>query len=82
MDSKELILLGQIDGKLDGIKEQIADQNERLADQNERLDKIDDRLRVVEQKAAVTGAISGGAISIGMALIIEGVRQAMKLKGG
>ena len=75
MDSKELILLGQIDGKLDGIKTDIRDQKERL-------DKIDARLRVVEQKAAVTGAISGGAISIGMALIIEGVRQAMKLKGG
>ena len=75
MDSKELILLGQIDGKLDGIKTDISDQKERL-------DKIDERLRVVEQKAAVTGAISGGAISIGMALIIEGVRQAMRVKGG
>lgn len=75
MDSKELILLGQIDGKLDGISKDVSSQNERL-------DKIDERLRVVEQKAAVTGAISGGAISIGMALIIEGVRQAMRVKGG
>lgn len=75
MESKELILLGQIDGKLDGIKDQISEQKDRL-------DQIDERLRVVEQKAAVTGAISGGAISIGMALIIEGVRQAMRVKGG
>lgn len=33
------------------------------------------RLRVVEQKAAVAGAISGSAVSIGIALAIEGVKQ-------
>ena len=68
MDNQELLLLGKIDGKIDGIAK-------HLTAQDHRLDKIDDRLRVVEQKAAVTGAISGGAISVGMALLIEGAKQ-------
>ena len=66
-NSKQLILLGRIDGKLDGVQE-------HLHRQDKRLDTIDDRLRVVEQKAAMTGAFSGGAVSIGMALIIEGLK--------
>ena len=41
----------------------------------ERHNAIDKRLRVVEQKAAVAGAISGSAVSIGIALAIEGVKQ-------
>lgn len=68
MDSNELLLLGKIDGKIDGIAK-------HLTAQDQRLDKIDDRLRVVEQKAAITGAISGGAISVGMALLIESAKH-------
>ncbi|WOI45862.1 hypothetical protein [Acidovorax sp. BLS4] len=54
--------------------------NEARADrmeerQDERHNAIDARLRVVEQKAAVAGAISGSAVSIGIALVIEGVKQ-------
>ena len=41
----------------------------------ERHNAIDKRLRVVEQKAAVAGAVSGSAVSIGIALAIEGVKQ-------
>lgn len=66
--SEELILLGRIDGKLDGVQD-------HLHRQDKRLDGIDERLRVVEQKAAITGAVSGGAMSIGMALIIEGLKH-------
>jgi len=47
---------------------------------NERMDGIDDRLRQVEQKAAVAGAVSGGTIAVGTALIIEGVK--IWLRGG
>lgn len=39
-----------------------------------KLDSIDGRLRTVEQKAAVMGALSGGAMSVGVALIVEGVK--------
>lgn len=72
--SKELILLGRIDGKLDGVQS-------HLHRQDKRLDTIDERLRTVEQKAAVTGAISGGAISIGIALVIEGGKQWLAMQG-
>lgn len=75
MEKQELLLLGKIDGKLDGI-------TEHLNKQDVRLDGIEERLRAVEQKAAVTGAISGGAISVGLALIIEGAKQWMARGSG
>lgn len=75
MENKELIMLGEISGKLDGVRE-------HLQRQDARLETIDDRLRTVEQKAAVTGAISGGAMSIGIALVIEGMKQWLSSKGG
>lgn len=75
MEKQELLLLGKIDGKIDGI-------SKHLTDQDKRLDGIEERLRTVEQKAAVTGAISGGAISVGIALIIEGGKQWLRGKGG
>jgi hypothetical protein len=68
MDNDEKIMLGRIDGKLDGIAE-------HLQRQDKRLDTIDERLRVVEQKAAIAGAMSGGAMSVGVALIIEGIKS-------
>lgn len=75
MDRQELLLLGKIDGKLDGISAQMSAHDQRLIG-------IEKRLRVVEQKAAVTGAISGGAISVGLALIIEGAKQWMSRGSG
>ncbi len=75
MEKQELLLLGKIDGKLDGI-------TEHLNKQDVRLDGIEERLRAVEQKAAVTGAISGGVISVGLALLIEGGKQWLREKGG
>lgn len=75
MERQELLLLGKIDGKLDGI-------SKHLSAQDTRLDGIEERLRTVEQKAAVSGAISGGAISVGLALIIEGAKQWMNRGSG
>ena len=74
MERDELMLLGKIDGKIDDI-------SRHLSRQDGRLDAIDDRLRVVEQKAAMTGAMSGGAISIGIALIIEGAKSWLARQG-
>ena len=74
MEREELMLLGKIDGKIDDI-------SKHLSRQDGRLDAIDDRLRVVEQKAAMTGAMSGGAISIGIALIIEGAKSWLARQG-
>ena len=60
-----------------GIVRHRQDQRIDALDQRmeERHNAIDKRLRVVEQKAAVAGAVSGSAVSIGIALAIEGVKQ-------
>jgi hypothetical protein len=82
MERDELMLLGRIDGKLDGIKGHLNQQDVRMDRQDENIQKLDERVRGLEQRAAVAGAISGGAISVGIALIIEGGRQWLKGKGG
>lgn len=82
----ELILLGKIDGKLDGLKDQLQQQvkgvNDRLDAQAGQLASMDKRLRTVEQKAAVLGAASGGAMAVGTALIIEGLKAWWSSRGG
>jgi hypothetical protein len=82
--TQELLLLGQIHGLVQGLKEGQDATNRRIdamSDRfDERLDAVDGRLRTVEQKAAVAGALSGGAMAVGTALIIEGVKT--WLRGG
>lgn len=79
LEKEELMLLGKMDGKLDGILDHLGRQDKRIdaldAKMDERHKELDKRLRVVEQKAAVTGALGGTAASIGVALIVEGVKQ-------
>ena len=78
LDKDEVMMLGKIDGKLDGISQHLARQDVRIDAMdkrvNERLDGMDERLRDVEKKSAVIGAVSGSAVSVGVALIIEGVK--------
>ena len=79
MEKDELMLLGKMDGKLDSITAHLNRQDQRIDALDQRVEErhnaIDKRLRVVEQKAAVAGAVSGSAVSIGIALAIEGVKQ-------
>ena len=79
MEKDELMLLGRMDGKLDSITAHLNRQDQRIDALDQRMEErhnaIDKRLRVVEQKAAVAGAVSGSAVSIGIALAIEGVKQ-------
>ena len=79
MEKDELMLLGKMDGKLDSITTHLNRQDQRIDALDQRMEErhnaIDKRLRVVEQKAAVAGAVSGSAVSIGIALAIEGVKQ-------
>ena len=79
MEKDELMLLGKMDGKLDSITAHLNRQDQRIDALDQRMEErhnaIDKRLRVVEQKAAVAGAVSGSAVSIGIALAIEGVEQ-------
>ncbi len=75
---QELLLLGEIKGIVQGLKDTVDLQNNRFDKLDERLDSVDERLRTVEQKAAVTGALSGGAMAVGVALIIEGIKGWVK----
>ena len=100
MEKEEAMMLGRIDGKLDGIAAHLERQDKRLqeldgrvearfnrtdrriAELDERVDNrlngIDARLREVEKKAAVAGAVSGGAVAVGTALVVEGIKQFMR----
>lgn len=82
LEKEELMLLGKIDGKLDGITAHLSRQDKRIDELDARVDArlngIDSRLREVEKKAAVAGAVSGGAVAVGTALIVEGVKQFMR----
>ena len=86
MEKDELMLLGKIDGKLDGISNHLKQQDKRIDDLddrvNDRLNDIDGRLREVEKKAAIAGAVSGGAVAVGTALIVEGIKQFLRGGGG
>lgn len=66
--SQELILLGEIKGIVQGLKD-----GQDI--QAKKLDAMDTRLRNVEQKAAVIGATSGAVMSVGIALVVEGLKQ-------
>lgn len=86
LDKEEMMLLGKMDGKLDGITAHLNRQDKRIDDLDERmngrLNDIDSRLREVEKKAAVAGALSGGAVAVGTALIVEGLKQWLRGGGG
>lgn len=90
LEKDELMMLGKLDGKLDLISGHLTQQDKRIdaldlrmeerivaltKRMNERHDAIDARLRTVEQRAAVAGALGGSAVSIGIALAIEGVKH-------
>lgn len=83
--TQELLLLGQIHGLVQSLKDGQDLTNKRIdalsLRMDERLEGIDSRLRQVEQKAAVAGAVSGGAMAVGTALIIEGVKNWMRNGG-
>jgi hypothetical protein len=93
---QQLLLLGEIKGIVQGLKgaqeqhtrelqqlrtEQAANIGLLRTEVNGRFERIDERLRAQEQRSAVIGAASGGAMSIGVALIVEGIRQWLK-RGG
>jgi hypothetical protein len=84
--SQELLLLGQIHGLVQSLRDGQVAQTNRLDQMEQRIDErfdgMDDRLRVVEQRSAVAGAISGGAVSVGLALLVEGVKAWLTRPGG
>lgn len=60
--NNHLLLLGEIKGRLDHIQN---DQEVIIR----KLDSVDSRLRAVEVKSAVSGAVTGGIVSVAIALI-------------
>ncbi|MDP3612695.1 MAG: hypothetical protein Q8R98_12645, partial [Rubrivivax sp.] len=68
MNDQHLVLLGEIKGKVEA-------QDGTMQAHGELLQSIDTRLRTQEQKAAAAGAVSGGVVSVGIALLIEGLKN-------
>nr|WP_315237693.1 hypothetical protein [uncultured Albidiferax sp.] len=73
--TQELLMLGEIKGLVQGLKDGQTLQNQRMDNFDLRFDSIDGRLRTVETKAAIAGALSGSAMAVGTALVIEGIKQ-------
>lgn len=73
-DTKALLLLGEIKGIVQGLKDGQDVMHRRMDGFHVSLTNMDTRLRTVEQKAAVMGAGAGAAMSLGVALIVEGVK--------
>ena len=70
MDDQNLMALGRIEGKIDML---VANQRK----QDSKLEAMDARLRTVEQKAAISGALSGGITTVGMMIAAEIVKRVM-----
>ncbi|AFL76220.1 hypothetical protein [Thiocystis violascens] len=62
MTNDHLLLLGEIKGRLDHI------QNDQVV-LIRKIDAIDGRLRTVETRSAINGAVTGGVMAVGIALI-------------
>jgi hypothetical protein len=71
--NEAIFMLGQIDGKLDGV---VAKQGEHTG----KLSAIEQRLNKLETRAAVHGAVGGSVVAIGISLLVETVKR--KLGGG
>lgn len=72
LEAQHLLLLGKIDGRVEGILEH---QQAQLV----LLQGLDSRLRQQEVKVAkigaFSGALSGSVVSIGIALVVEGLKN-------
>lgn len=58
-------------GEIHGLVKAMKDEQNR---QGQQLTGMDGRLRNVEMAGAKSGMVSGGVVSIGMALLIEGLK--------
>lgn len=69
-----MYMLGEIKGQLNGVQRSVDAQGATIA-------SVDKRLRKVEKSAAVHGAVGGGLVGFGVALISESVKAAFKSQG-
>lgn len=72
---EHILLLGEIKGQLGQVIANQKTNDEKITSRFDAIDKkfngFDTRLRTVEQKAAVTGALAGGMVSVAVAIAIE-----------
>lgn len=69
-----LLNMGKLQGSLDSIQLQQQNQISWMA-------KLDDRLRHVERKAAVTGMLGGGLVTICLTILVELFKSKMIAAG-
>lgn len=74
-DPQHLVLLGEIKGIVEGLRDGQTEHNRRFDGLDTRIDGVDTRLRAVEVRSATYGAVSGGVMGIGMALLVEGLKE-------
>lgn len=75
-------MLGEIKGIVEGLREGQDAQAKQFDKLDDRIDGLDSRLRSVEVRSATYGAVSGGVMGIGMALLIEGLKEWLRRSPG
>ncbi|XHS78510.1 hypothetical protein ACFJGW_00635 [Burkholderiaceae bacterium UC74_6] len=73
--------LARMGGKLEGVLTGQEMQGKAIEGLKTSVAGLDTRLRKVEVNAAKQGAIAGGAVAVGMALLVEGMKALMH-RGG
>lgn len=71
-DNEVMRALGRIEGQLKGM-------NQRLDIHSKSLVGMDARIRNLEQRAAARGALAGGVMATGIALISESLKAAFRM---
>ncbi len=70
--SDNILLLGEIKGKLETLTTTINSIDGKL-------DRIDGRVRRLEGRSAAAGALAGTFVSVGMAILIEKIKKSVGL---
>ena len=68
------MMLGHIKGQLEGIEKKVDDNAVMTS-------KINTRLHKVETKSAIFGAGAGGAMGVGLTLIVETIKHKTGMGG-
>ena len=68
MNDEHVLLLGEIKGKLEAMDSKVSDIHATTCN-------MDDRLGKLEVRGAVHGAIAGGFMSVGIALLAEKMKH-------
>lgn len=70
--SDNILLLGEIKGKLETLTTTIDSIDGKL-------DRLDGRVRRLEGRSAAAGALAGTFVSVGMAILIEKIKKSVGL---